>query len=1181
MRHCTAGFVVPACLTVLAVAACFDAGTGAAPIACTGQDECPVGLTCVVERGACFSRDQLLGLDCGDGFVGGDERCDDGTANSDVRPDACRSTCRPADCGDGVVDSDETCDDGNRLDGDDCPSDCREVICGDGTTTPPEACDDGNQRSGDGCRADCLKVESCGDGVVDDGEACDDGNENPDDGCDACVPIAWRATLLTGRGLEGGLARTTALREPDGIAIGSDGTIFIADTAQHRVLRIDGAGAVTVFAGTGTAGIAGSGGPAVRAQLTLPGPIAVDGIGRVYIVDDDGERVQVVDLDGTIRLFAGDRRAVSNSGNGGAAVAAGFGTIVDIAVDGVGVVHLLDLAFDVVRSVGVDGIIRRTVGGGSFLPVEGDTAIDIRLSTPLRLAVAPDGTLYVTEPFSGRVFRIADGVITYVVGLGEQPASDGAVATLVSTRVDAIAADTEGLLLLENGGRLWRVIDGRLRLVGGDGPLDPDTTADPRAASFDDIFRMTSTPGGDLMLLSDETHRAWRLADGTLAPFAGTGAAGSVGAGGLARHARLDGLGLPSPDGDSVLFPDTDSAAVYRVGPDGLLVRVMGGGTRLAPAPALELSLDTPNAVVADGAGGFFAADINDGVVYHVDATGDAVVVVGAYDLPDQPRAAGDGGDPTGVELAAVRTLALDPEGRLLILDAFNCLLWRIDHDGRIRVIAGLGGLSNTGDGGPARLAGFETLERLAVASDGRIVLGSDVIREIGTDGIIRTIAGQGSTFVADGVALAQLGRFVVRGLAFDAQDRLLIASEPTIYRVEAGRLRAIAGDAGGPLGDGGPATLADIGFAGEIVTTPDGLLIVDRGHDRLRHIDAAGIIDTIAGDATRLDVGAFAQAALPLGRAIVARGDGLIVAGGVGRLFHADLVQEQVEVVLGVDDGVAITTDTVARQAGLLDDVGGVASDGVHLWIAETGRHRLLEVTLADDVADWRITHIAGGTDVAGHADARGTAARFSSPMGLALDGQGGLLVADRDNHVVRRVDLETRAVTTVVGVPRFLGFGGDGDAARAALLRGPEAVAVGTDGALYVADTGNHRVRRVFDGVIDTVLGDGSPSSAGEGTPSFAFPVEAPRALFVDASGNLLVSSPTTVRLLGAGDTGVIDGGGSVLTIYGRSPRIGELERSTRCIGGVAQRAGDTSLTFVVDTCAGSLIALERVGP
>jgi cysteine-rich repeat protein len=111
--------------------------------------------------------------------------------------------------------------------------------------------------------------------------------------------------------------------------------------------------------------------------------------------------------------------------------------------------------------------------------------------------------------------------------------------------------------------------------------------------------------------------------------------------------------------------------------------------------------------------------------------------------------------------------------------------------------------------------------------------------------------------------------------------------------------------------------------------------------------------------------------------------------------------------------------------------------------------------------------------------------------------------------------------------------------------------------------------------------VLGDGSPSSAGEGTPSFAFPVEAPRALFVDGSGSLLVSSPTAVRLLGAGDTGVVDGNGPVLTIYGRPPRIGELERSTRCLGGVAQRAGDTRLTFVVDTCAGSLIALERVGP
>jgi cysteine-rich repeat protein len=1175
MRHCVVA------IALLALTGCFDAVTGAAAIRCTSQAECPAGLTCVEERGACFTADEIAGRVCGDGFVGDGEICDDGDANSDTQPDACRTTCALAGCGDGVIDSGETCDDGNRVDGDECPFDCKQVVCGDGVVTPPEVCDDENQRSGDGCRADCLKVEACGDGVVDNGEGCDDGNANPDDGCDACVSFAWTATLLTGRGLEGGLARTTALRDPDGVAIGSDGTVFIADTGQHRVLRIDEAGAITVVAGTGIAGTAGSGGPAVRAQLTSPGPLALDGLGRLFIVDDEGKRVQRVEVDGTINRFAGDRTAPANSGDGGVALAAGFNRVIDITVDGPGTVHLLDVA-RVVRSVGPDGIIRRTVGGGGFSPSDGAVATSVRFASLRRMAAAPDGSLLVADASEGRTFVVRDGRLSFLVGLGDEAPAEGAVASTVSMPVVSLAADTDGPLLCEAGGRLWRVVDGRLRRQGGDGALDPDATSDPLAASFDRIFRMSASPGGTLMLLSEETHRAWQLRDGVLRPFAGTGAAGSVGEGGPARHARLAQIGKPAVDDDGILIPDAASAAVYRVGADGLLRRVLGGGRADAPAPALEVGLKTPNAVAADGAGGFFVGDIGARVVLHVDSAGDARVVAGADEfIFDVPRGAGDGGSPVDARFTALRTIALDPEGRLLILDAFDCLLWRVDHDGLIRVIAGLGDFSDTGDGGEARLAGFGSLNYLAVASDGRIVVaGDERIREIALDGTIRTIAGLGAIPLDDGVVLAETQINFLRGIAFDAEDRLLVAAGGSLLRVENGRLRSVAGGPlSGPIGDGGSALVADIGVAGDVVPGVAGeLLLVDLTHGRLRRIDAQGVIDTIAGDAIRLDVGDFDRASLPLGRALVARGDGLLVGGGIGRLLEADLAQQQVLVRLGGDDGVAIGTNTPASGVDVLGDIGGAVSDGTSVWLAETSRHRLLEITLADDPAAWRISHIAGATDTAGHADASGVGARFSSPMGLALDGAGGVLVADRGNHVIRRVDLATRAVTTVVGVPRFLGFGGDGDAARAALLHAPEAVAVGPDAAIYVADTGNHRVRRVADNVVTTILGDGSPSSSGEGAPSLALPVESPRALFVDASGNLLVTSPTTVRLLGAGDTGVVDGSGLALTIYGRAPRTGALERSTRCLGDVVQRDGDSSRTFVLDSCAGSLIALDR---
>ncbi|MBN1772853.1 MAG: hypothetical protein JXB32_16400 [Deltaproteobacteria bacterium] len=110
---------------------------------------------------------------CGNGVRDPGEECDDGAANSDTAPDACRTACIRAHCGDGVVDSRETCDDGNDIDDDACRNDCALATCGDGARDPGEACDDGNTSNTDDCLNTCAAA-SCGDGFVREGvEECD------------------------------------------------------------------------------------------------------------------------------------------------------------------------------------------------------------------------------------------------------------------------------------------------------------------------------------------------------------------------------------------------------------------------------------------------------------------------------------------------------------------------------------------------------------------------------------------------------------------------------------------------------------------------------------------------------------------------------------------------------------------------------------------------------------------------------------------------------------------------------------------------------------------------------------------------------------------------------------------------------------------------------------------------
>jgi cysteine-rich repeat protein len=130
---------------------------------------------------------------CGDACVRSPEECDDGAANSDTAPDACRSWCVRHFCGDGTVDSDEECDDGTANDdhmADACRTDCSRAYCGDGTRDGSEACDLGalNGVSGSGCSATCA-LAGCGTDTLDPGETCDDGNLDNDDGClGTCIP---------------------------------------------------------------------------------------------------------------------------------------------------------------------------------------------------------------------------------------------------------------------------------------------------------------------------------------------------------------------------------------------------------------------------------------------------------------------------------------------------------------------------------------------------------------------------------------------------------------------------------------------------------------------------------------------------------------------------------------------------------------------------------------------------------------------------------------------------------------------------------------------------------------------------------------------------------------------------------------------------------------------------------
>lgn len=805
---------------------------------------------------------------------------------------------------------------------------------------------------------------------------------------------------------------------------------------------------------------------------------------------------------------------------------------------------------------------------------------------PDELSLGIDGTLYVSSPGIGQLWRIIDGEPFFLTGLGDDVPTDGASAREVFLEAFAIAADATSQWALDRQGVLWRIVDGTLHRVGGGGALDPVLAADIDQADLVDIERMAVTPDGEVYLVEPRKHRVLRLSvDGVISVYAGTGAVGFVGVGSPATRAVLQEPGKASRDTlGRLLVADRDTALVYRVEPDGTLAVAAGGAPRIGPAAeALDLGLFLPDGVAADHDGGFYISDDFVDVIYHVDSAGHASIAVGEFQVGiNDGGALGDGGPAVDAHIDFVRDLVVDPEGRLVFADSNACRVRRVDGAGIITTIVGNGLCDDGGDGGQALQASLSPVS-VAVAADGRILMGTadDTIREVGVDGVIRTLAGNGGTFRADRLLASQTFGFFSSPVAYDASGARIMADGIDLFTIDGGgRLRSLSGGNGARLiGDGGPVANADLGFCNGLQAAGTDLLYTDVRRGRIRVIDVDRNVRTALGDSRRVDVGPVQQASLPLARAAVALDDGaVLVAGGVGRLLlvHDDVV----EVVAGLVDGnpIGAVTPTAALFAEELAEVGGLVRVGDTVWIAETGRHRLLELAIAGDPSSWTL-RVLGGV-AAGHTDGPLAQARFQGPMGLSVSADGAVVVvADRDNQVVRRIDVANRTVTTVAGLRGVRGFTGDGGPAIRASLSDPEATAIGSDGVIFVADTGNHRLRRVAtDGVITTILGDGTPSSSGDGAPARTLPIEGPRGLVVDAFGNLVATTPTIVRLLAADAAGVVDGSGPVQTIYGRAPRTGDPEGVTRCLGGITVPADVDDRVLMVDTCVGFLVELTR---
>ena len=338
------------------------------------------------------------------------------------------------------------------------------------------------------------------------------------------------------------------------------------------------------------------------------------------------------------------------------------------------------------------------------------------------------------------------------------------------------------------------------------------------------------------------------------------------------------------------------------------------------------------------------------------------------------------------------------------------------------------------------------------------------------TTGIVSTVAGTGVfAFSGDGRLAIASPLALPCGLAVDGAGNIFISDRANgrIRRVDAatGIITTVAGSGvRGYSGDGGLATQASLNLPEvAIVDSAGNLLIADTANHRVRRVDAVtGIITTVAG---------------------------------TGESFFSE-------------DGMPATSTPVSFPTGVAVD----GSDNILILEAGTDRVRKVDVTTGI------ITTLAGTGQRGYSGDGElATNATFVSPLvGLVSDGGGNLLISDTFNNRVRRVEAMTGIIRTVAGSgdPSFLGDGGP--ATKAALL-GPAGVVADAADNLLIADTVNSRIRRVdaVTGIVTTIAGNGNRSFSGDGGPASEAALSIPSGVAVDRAGDLFIADSGNNRI------------------------------------------------------------------
>ena len=751
-------------------------------------------------------------------------------------------------------------------------------------------------------------------------------------------------TTVAGSGVQGytgdgGPASLAQLSRPYGVAVDREDNLLFSDYGNYVIRRVDSAtGVITTIAGTGDRGYSGDGGPATAAQLKSPCGLALDAVGNLFIADSSNYVIRRIDaVTGIITTVAGRGVSGGDLGDGGPAIDTAFSRPIDVALDVAGNLFIADFLSRRVRKVDQAGIIT-TIAGTGFEGYTGDggPASLAQLNQPYGVAVDKEGNLYIADFYAHVIRKVsakgqegtppvaptytspsndAAGVTRNPVLQWETVAGadsydlyfgEGNTANLPLKQAN-ITGTSVSLSNLSDGIQyFWKVVaknaygdssatspvwsftvttctwlvspaNAEFSSEGGAGSISVSTqagcpwtalsnsgwisvtsgslgsssgTVNYRVAISDDIVPRT----GSMTIAETVVTVSQSDAGHLITTIAGTGKRGYSGDDGPATEAQLyqpyEAVGYA---GDLYIADKANNVIRKVNGSTGIISTIAGTGVHGYSGdngPATQATFSVPSDIAIDTQGSLFITDLQNRVVRKIQlSTGIITTYAGTGDDANS----GDSGQAIDAAFRWPTGLAVDSKDNLYIADFIAGRVRKVDAiTGVITTFAGDGNSSSIIDGRLAIKTSFSAPTDVEVDATDNIYVailnGDKIIKIDAITHLVSTVAGNGiAGYTGDGGLATSASLYNPRDIAIDAAGNLFIADydNSVIRRVDVvtHEIHTVAGTGSqGYSGDGGPATLAELTRPQGVNFDAEGnLLIADTGNNVIRKVHGIG----------------------------------------------------------------------------------------------------------------------------------------------------------------------------------------------------------------------------------------------------------------------------------------------------------------------------------------------------